>query len=138
MRFCLVWVLASTLSGCAGSLPAPEEAIHRHDAYVEVPYPPPAALVEVIPEPWPAGAVWVDGNWVWRGRYYVWQRGGWMKDIDGLSYASWKCRLANDGRLLFAKGTWYDSHREQAPAPPIVKPAHTPPNEITVETEAPR
>lgn len=138
MRFCLVCVLASTVLACGGSLPAPERAIHRHDAFIEVPYPPPAALVEVVPEPRPAGAVWVDGNWVWRGRYYVWQRGGWMKEIAGLAYADWQVRLANDGRLLFAKGTWYDPQREPAPAPPVARPAHTPPNEATIETEAPR
>ena len=138
MRFCLVCALASTISGCGGSLRAPAEAIHRRDTFVEVPYPPPAALVEVVPEPHPPGGVWVDGNWVWRGRYYVWQRGGWMQQIEGLSYASWQCRLANDGRLLFAKGTWYDVHREPAPAPPVLKPARTPPNEVTIETEAPR
>lgn len=138
MQFCLVCVLASIVAGCAAALPTPEEAIHRRDTFVEVPYPPPAALVEVVPAPRPAGAVWVDGNWVWRGRYYVWQRGGWMQQLDGLSYASWQCRLANDGRLLFAKGTWYDVHREPAPAPPVLSAARTPPNETTIETEAPR
>ncbi len=61
-----------------------------------------------------------------------------MQEIEGLSYASWQCRLANDGRLLFAKGTWYDSHREPAPAPPVLKPATTPTNQTTIESEAPR
>ena len=55
-------------------------------AYAEVPYPPPAALVEVVPNaPGDDGAVWVDGHWLWRGRYYVWERGGWLLPPEGAS-----------------------------------------------------
>ena len=126
------------LQGCSNSLPGPPVAVHPGRAFVEVPYPAPAALVEVVPER-PAGdAVWVDGHWVWRGRYYVWFRGGWLLAPENASYATWQTRLKKDGRLLFAPGAWYDeNHRSIAPPEPVVM-ARTPPNQTTPETEAAR
>jgi hypothetical protein len=136
-RLAIAAISIELACGCAGGLPAPPAAQHPHDAYIEVPYPPPAALVEVVPEA-PSGATWVDGHWVWRGRYYAWQRGGWMAAIDGLSYATWRCFLTKDGRLLFAPGAWYDGERRPQSAPRALVSAHTPPNEVTLETAAPR
>ena len=135
-RLFLFLSLAS--AGCSSALPLPLAAEHPERAYVEVPYPPPAALVEVVPESPADDAVWVDGHWVWRGRYYVWQRGGWLKPPEQLAYATWQTYLSKDGRLLFAAGTWYDSERRPRPAPDLLVVARTPPNEVTVETEAAR
>jgi hypothetical protein len=128
--------------GCTSALPTPETATQPATAFVEVPYPPPAALVEVVPErpTSPAGAtVWVDGNWTWRGSQYVWQRGGWLVPPKGSSYATWQVYLAPDGRLLFATGTWYDAatHRP-LPAPEWVAAARTPPNQVTSEKQTAR
>ena len=138
--FQLVSVLlgALVLQGCSSGLPGPVVAVHPGRAFVEVPYPPPAGLVEVVPEA-PAGdAVWVDGHWVWRGRYYVWSRGGWLRPPENASYATWQFRLKKDGRLLFAPGAWYDDNiRSIAPPEPLVM-ARTPPNQTTPETEAAR
>jgi hypothetical protein len=105
---------------------------------VEVPYPPPAALVEVVPERPDRSAVWVDGYWVWRGRSYVWQRGGWVHAPDGAAYASWQANLAQDGRLLFAPGTWYDDKRQRLDPPSVLEAARTPPNQTTSESEVAR
>lgn len=102
-----------------------------------MPYPPPAALVEVVPDA-PRNSVWVDGHWVWRGRYYVWQRGGWLRPPPGVSYATWQSVLTRDGRLLFAPGAWYDASSRQVPAPAVLAEARTPPNRLTPETSAPR
>jgi hypothetical protein len=124
--------------GCSGSLPTPPEVPHPERAYVEVPYPPPAALVEEVPEPAPPDTVWVDGHWIWRGRYYVWQRGGWVKPPPGAAYATWRSRLVDDGRLLFAPGAWYDAAGQDLVPPEVELRARTPPSQTTPETEAPR
>src|SRR5690606_39182963 len=125
--------------GCSSSLPAPPVAMHPRRAFIEVPYPPPAALVEVVPErPDETGAVWLDGHWIWRGRYYVWQRGGWMVPPEGAAYATWRSVLTSDGRLVFAPGAWYGPDRRELPPPKTIAVARTPPNQITAETEAAR
>jgi hypothetical protein len=128
----IAWSLA-----CGNGLPAPETAKHPARAFIEVPYPPPAALVEVVPKE-PDDCVWVDGHWIWRGRYYVWQRGGWLRPPPGARYATWQSVFSRDGRLLFARGAWYDESSRQIETPPLVAVARTPPNQITVETEAAR
>ena len=108
-------------------------------AYIEVPYPPPAALVETVPNrPEEDDAVWVDGHWIWRGRYYVWQRGGWLVPPDGASYATWQSLLAKDGRIVFATGQWYGADHRPIAAPKMVAVARTPSNQTTIETEAAR
>lgn len=129
---------ALTSAACGSSLPDPENATHLANAFVEVPYPPPAALVEVVPDRPDGSSVWVDGNWVWRGRYYVWQRGGWVHAPSSSAYASWQVYLAPDGRLLFAPGTWYDAQHQPLDAPAQIKVASTPPNQTTLETEVAR
>lgn len=129
-----LWLLCS----CASSLPTPARTEHPQNAFVEVPYPPPAALVEVVPKRPNGDAVWVDGAWAWRGRYYVWQRGGWLLPPQDAAYASWQAQLAADGRLLFAPGTWYDSARQPMDAPTRLAVARTPPNQTTLESEVAR
>ena len=63
------WLLLTTfLFGCGGSLPPPDSIEHPRDSYVEVPYPPPAALAETVPtRPDAGGLVWLDGDWNFRG-----------------------------------------------------------------------
>ena len=130
-------VLASLACG-GSSLPDPESATHPADAFMDMPYPPPTALVEVVPDRPDRHAVWVDGNWAWRGRYYVWQRGGWVHAPEHAAYASWQAYLAADGRLLFAPGTWYDAQHRPLAAPTPLQVARTPPNQTTLETEVAR
>jgi hypothetical protein len=134
----LAGCVLATVACRASSLPDPESATHAANAFVEVPYPPPAALVEVVPERPDSSAVWVDGNWAWRGRHYVWQRGGWVHAPKNAAYASWQAYLASDGRLLFAPGTWYDEQHRPLDAPATLKAARTPPNQATLETEVAR
>jgi hypothetical protein len=138
-RLALISLIGIVAPACSSSLPTPPETAHPRRAFVEVPYPPPAALVEVVPDrPEESGAVWLDGHWVWRGRYYVWQRGGWLVPPEGSAYATWQSLLANDGRLLFAPGAWYGSDRRPLAPPRVLAVARTPPNQTTVETEAAR
>lgn len=131
-------LVSLVLQACSSSLPEPPRVAHPARAYVEVPYPPPAALVEVVVQPAPENAVWVDGHWVWRGRYYVWQRGGWLRPPENTAYASWRSVLSKDGRLMFAPGAWYDENKRSVEPPAVLVEARTPPNQTTPETEAAR
>lgn len=137
LRTFIAGVCLQFASSCQSALPGPTIAKHPARAFVEVPYPPPAALVEVVPDA-PDDSVWVDGHWVWRGSYYVWQRGGWSRPPPGVSYATWQSVLTRDGRLLFAPGAWYDTSSRQVTAPRVIAEARTPPNQLTPETSAPR
>jgi hypothetical protein len=126
-------------TACSSSLPMPPVTAHPKGVFAEVPYPPPAALVEVVPDP-PENddAVWLDGFWIWRGRYYVWQRGGWLVAPENAAYATWQSVLARDGRIVFAPGAWYDPSGRPLPPPKMILYARSPPNQTTVETEAAR
>src|SRR5688572_17857980 len=80
------WLLAvaagACLTQCSADFPEPRTTSHTKGDYVEVPYLPPAALVEVAGDPPDHTCVWYDGHWVWRGNKYVWKRGGWAQ-VDG-------------------------------------------------------
>lgn len=115
------------------SLPLPESAEHRAEDFQQVPYPPPAALAETVPEPPLGERVWIDGEWAFRGKTYVWQRGGWIAPPSGARYAPWQFLLTPDGRLLYAPGTWYDSAGRRLERLEPVVPANTPPNAFTPE-----
>lgn len=126
------------MGACGSDFPEPRTTVHATTDYVEVPYLPPAALVEVTGAPPTRHCVWYDGHWVWRGGEYVWKRGGWAEVDADLAYAPWKTLVLEDGRLMFAEGTWYDESGRKVPAPRVVKAAETPPNEATSEFESPR
>lgn len=132
-----LWIVSLGLSagiGCSDSLPAPRLTQHPSNSYVDVPYPPTAALAETVPAgPDRSDVVWIDGDWSFRGKGYVWRRGGWVVPPPGARYAPSQIRYLTDGRVLFAPGTWYDANGEPAPNPIKIAPASTPPNEVTAE-----
>jgi len=100
-----------------------------------VPYPPPAALAETVPErPDRAGLVWLDGEWMYRGSTFVWRRGGWVVAPPAGRFATWQTRYTDDGRLLMASGSWYDERGRPLALIEPLRPATTPANEITPET----
>jgi hypothetical protein len=78
-------------------------------------------------------AVWVDGEWAFQGKVYVWQRGGWTIAPVGARHAPWRFVFARDARLLLAPGTWYDAQGRRIEPPESVIPAATPANEYTPE-----
>jgi hypothetical protein len=128
--------VAIVLAGCGSSLPSPPSGPQLQRDYEEVPYPPPAAAPEIISESPGDNAVWVDGQWVWRSRYYVWQRGGWVIPPPHTYYAPSDRRYGPDGTLYFAEGSWRrtsDQERLETP-PPVVRPAASPPTPQTPET----
>lgn len=107
--------------GCGGSsLPEPELASApplKFGEAMEVPYPPPPARVEFIPERPRSGAVWIDGEWTWTGRRWAWTYGRWVMPPPSATYARWRTARTNDGTLLFASGAWYDENGGEVTEP---------------------
>ncbi|HEX2674046.1 MAG TPA: hypothetical protein VHM25_24390 [Polyangiaceae bacterium] len=132
--------LCATLfvAGCSGSLPTPPRGEHPLSAFVEVPYPPPAALAETVPEKPRGDAVWVDGEWNFHGEGYVWRRGGWVATPQGSHFAPWQAWYRSDGRLMMARGSWYDDKQQRLRPPKPIASADTPPNQITSEFQTGR
>lgn len=135
-RPCFALLLA--LAACSSSLPAPPKTEHPLSAYVEVPYPPPAALAETVPEQPPGDVVWIDGEWLFHGDAYVWRRGGWVTPPPASRFAAWRTWYRRDGRLMMARGTWYDAQHERLRSPKPSSAAETPPNEVTSELQTGR
>jgi hypothetical protein len=132
-------LLLLALTSCGSALPAPPAAQHPLSAYREVPYPPPAALAETVPDrPERDGLVWLDGEWVFHGRGFVWRRGGWVAPPPSTRFARWRTYYRRDGRLMLAQGTWYDAQNQRLRRPQAVLPAATPPNEVTSEFQTGR
>jgi hypothetical protein len=94
--------------GCSASLPAPPETPQPEAAFQEVPFPPPPARPEQVPEQPEAGTVWIDGEWTFTGRYWAWTYGRWVRSpAPDAGFAPSSCRFAPDGKLFCARGTWY-------------------------------
>jgi hypothetical protein len=111
---------------CSTSLPAPPTGPHPEGTtnYVEVPFPPPSARVEVVPhKPLDPGAVWVDGEWAWQGKRWVWQPGGWVAPPAGGYFAPWLVYRLDNGRLVFAPGAWHGPKGERLPNPVVLEAA---------------
>ncbi len=128
----LLGAFALVSLGCGAVLPGPEVRPHVASNYEQVPYPPPSALVEVVP-PRSKDAVWVDGFWVWAGRFFVWERGGWFAPDEGVYVSPWSAKYEEDGRLTYAPTVWHapDGSRIESPEP--VAPAGAPPRAQTPE-----
>lgn len=122
-------------AGCGTRLPEPSHARQPRSEFLPVPYPPPASFSEVVPPAPKPDAVWVDGHWAWRGRTYVWQRGGWVEPPEGARVAPWRVRYLRDGTLMLADEIWYDKSLRRIERPPVLVPAYTPPNELTPESQ---
>ena len=110
--------LGIALAACgAARLPRPPLAPHPTSALVEVPYPPPPARVEFMPDSPQKGAVWVDGEWSFRGRLWWWKPGAWVLVPAGATYSPWISVRSADGTLYFARGRWRNPHGEDLPSP---------------------
>jgi hypothetical protein len=139
MRAGIAALALFSVVGCGASLPLPLQSAPPDEAFVEVPYPPPPALSELIPpQPKQPGVVFQDGGWAWRGNYYVWQRGGWVAPAPGLRATPWTVRYMPDGRAFFAQSRWVNERGELVRPPRILEPTVTPPNEVTAEFQTGR
>lgn len=105
-RFAFACCVAAALSACAAKLPVPPPGPHTGDTPILVPYPPPAARVEIV-MPGPPGAVWVDGQWEWQARRWVWKPGEWVKRVPTSTYAPPATVRLADGTLAWFEGRWH-------------------------------
>lgn len=119
LRIAIVGSLAALSSlGCSSSVPKPPSGPIPNEAYVEIPYEPPAARVEIVPKDPGDGSVWVDGNWDWVGGKWRWLTGGWVKPIANAYYTPWRAVRRADGTLYFARATWRDARTKKPLGPP--------------------
>ena len=115
-------VAAVVAIGCGSSFPPPPLVPQTDDAFSEVPYPPPPAQIEFVPDV-PDGAVaWVDGAWTWEGTQWRWKRGGWFNVPPGTRYSPWQAKRTPDGRLLFAPSVWRGANGAPLEPPEPVAP----------------
>jgi hypothetical protein len=121
LNFALV---AALVLGCARPLPVPPSGDHGGTEPMPVPYPPPAARVDIIPYPPEefARPAWIDGQWVWRGRRWVWEEGRWIDLAPNQVYAKPMIVRRSDGQLV-----WFAGTLRTAPSPSsVVVPARSP------------
>lgn len=123
----------SVLVACGASTPVVPKGPHppHIQEFIEVPYPPPPAQVEEIPNGVSdASCAWVDGYYAWEGRRWEWQAGRWVRPVAGCYYAgpvvAWS--KAGGERLYFTPPRWYKEDAaelsEQAalcPSPPTCR-----------------
>ena len=109
------WFLAaaSLVASCTAKLPHPAYVAQPTTALVEVDLAPPPARVELIPAQPRAdavkGAVWLDGEWSWRGRKWAWRSGRWVVPPPGAAYSPWTTVRGTKGEFFYAPGTWRDA-----------------------------
>lgn len=113
---------ATAATACGGRrLPAPSYVGQPQDALVQVPYPPPPARVEFVPDQPDGDAVWLDGEWVWQGRRYAWKPGRWVKPPPNSAFAPWSTVRDTMGSLYIAEGSWRDRNGRELPPPEPLK-----------------
>lgn len=95
------------MPGCSHPLPTPPTVAHEGEEPIVVPYPPPAAKVDIV-QLAPDGmkhAVWIDGQWMWRGRRWIWEAGQWVDLGPDQVYALPFVQRRYDGQLVWFPGS---------------------------------
>jgi len=113
MSGALGWVLWA----CGSKIPTPHYVPQKTTALSEVPYAPPPARAEGVPNQPNEKAVWLDGEWSWDGRRWSWKQGRWLVPPPGASFAPWTTVRTSDGTLFFAPGAWQNAKGEPIPEP---------------------
>ena len=119
----------------APKLPGPPYTDHPTSALSEVPYPPPPARIEAVPErPKDESAVWIDGEWIWQTRRWAWKPGRWVKPPPNARFAPWTPVRDRVGTLYLASGTWRDANGAEVAEPePVAVAGPAPAAVITPE-----
>lgn len=130
-------IVAAMVFACGPSrLPAPPFVAQPTSALVEVPYPPPPARPEFVPDdPGVPGAVWIDGEWTWQGQRWSWKRGRWVVPPKGASYAPWTTVRNDDGVLYVAQGAFRDGRGAEIDEPDPIASGR--PNRTAPERQRP-
>lgn len=119
MRFRFMAALGVVVA-CSSRLPHPPYAKHPTSALVAVGFPPPPAKFEFVPEQPSSDAVWIDGEWGWRGKRWRWKWGRWVVAPKGATFSPWTQVRDQDGNLFFASGTWRDAEGHDIAEPPTL------------------
>src|SRR5580658_10579559 len=122
--------------GCSSGLRHPPYDPQPESALIEVTLPPPPGRVEVIPAAPTRDAVWIDGEWGWRGHKWGWQPGYWAVTPRDAKFSPWVFVRGADARLWTAPGTWRDSKGASVPGPPELSVAHVDAAEVVNATGA--
>ena len=85
-----VSIVSVVLYGCGSSLPSLPPSPHTPEAFIEVPFPPPAVRADVVPPRPRPESVWIDGEWHWQGTRWGWRRGVWVVPPEGARLARWE------------------------------------------------
>lgn len=111
-------------SGCLPTLAVPEAGDQAGEVPLQVPYPPPAARVDVVLDPPPSiiSPVWVDGQWLWRGSRWIWEPGGWAQGDPERVYARSKLVRRSDGMLVWFEGKFRPKRSEAVFTPESKSP----------------
>jgi len=105
---------------CGTSVPTPKYTSHPTSALVPVPYPPPPARAESVPEQSADESVWIDGEWVWQTRRYAWRAGRWVVPPSGARFAPWTSVRDKNGTLFVANGVWRGADGSEVTEPPSI------------------
>lgn len=104
-------LIASPLACSTPPLRVPRYGPHVGDEATAVPYPPPPALVTVVPEPPPGDRgehVWLDGEWRWKSARWAWVPGRWERPPAPAAYwAPAVTARLGDGSLVHFVGRWH-------------------------------
>lgn len=119
MRFRFMAALGFVVA-CSTRLPHPPYAQQPTSALVPVGFPPPPARYEFVPAAPSSDAVWVDGEWGWRGKQWRWKAGRWVAPPKGATFSPWTQVRDQDGNLFFAPGTWRDAAGAEIEEPPAL------------------
>ena len=114
----LVVVSSSGVFACRGTWVTGPQGIEHPLGPGEgvcVPFPPPPPKVEEIPEAPSNDHVYVDGQWSWQVRRWVWIPGGWVVPPPGASFARWKVERLPNGALVYYQGHWHERLPVAAP-----------------------
>jgi hypothetical protein len=118
------------LFACGGGLPAPAYIQQRSGALAPVPYPPPPARAEFVPDQPANRAVWIDGEWVWRRRRWAWQQGRWVVPPNGARFSPWTMVRSDDGVIYYALGAWRDAKDNDVAEPQALATATSSAGEV--------
>lgn len=124
----------AVILGCGSTLPTPARSAHRDTDFNEVPFPPPAIRGDKIPKRPSDASVWLDGEWRWQGRRWIWVSGSWVTPPAGARFARWDVRRTGT-TTTYAPGIFFlpdgstldpdtlrEARRVRAPDVPCVAP----------------
>jgi hypothetical protein len=115
-------MVAATLVAfaCGSKVATPAYTEHPTSALTPVPFPPPPARAEIVPQQPNDRAVWIDGEWVWQTRRWAWRKGRWIVPPAGARFAPWTTVRDEAGNLYVANGVWRSSNGEEVTEPPPI------------------